>query len=179
MSVTITYYYVKCPHCGKVFSRTITAPEPKHFGQTIVSCKKCKRTFVNSEAYEWENLKDIEKKNYLMTEEIYPEASMTFGLKRYTRKALEFKYNPSMLKKKEIVQSLARTSNPEYRRELEENGRIFYGKDIKDDSLVTNISLQDTRVIKVLKNLLESGGTLPASAQGYYEKLLEVYSVDE
>ena len=179
MSITISIYQKKCPHCGKVYSESQGVPEPKCFDQTIKKFRKCKKTFVDVEAYEWENLKDVEKKNYLITKKyIYPEKSMLFGLKSYMKKALSFKYNPSMLKERWIQESLARTSNPDYRKQLEDCGRRFYGKDIKDDTVVSEISLQDSRIVKMVKEMLERGVTLSPEYDKYVEMVKIIYGND-
>ena len=142
-----------CPHCGERYAVSNDLPYPNDVGQTEKVCKNCKKKFIDHQAFEWENLTDLEKKNYLICGHIYPKEIVFIGLKKYISQAKSFKYDKSMLNCDEIKESIERTSSKEYREKMIEIGRTFYGIDIVDDSGVSNISYQKAQIAEAMKQL--------------------------
>lgn len=156
-------YIDKCPYCGKPFSQTSTERR-RFFGKTEIICKnkKCARPFLDTKAYEWENLTNEEKKFVLSYHnkkggiregriEIYTEKSLRSQMKwaivysvfligipalicdiRLLNRLKKFKFDPKALESPAIQESIKRTSDQYYRDNLLNIGRKFYGPDYKE-----------------------------------------------
>ena len=143
-------YNSRCPHC-KTLLYSSSVEEPMSFGNPNVVCPKCSKTFFDSKKMEWVNLTKEEKKSVLVlgtdkyiTEEkeykkIYKMLMFTSFLlitipflirTRKIVKAFEnFVFDKNMLDEKNIQESIQRTRNIEYMKELIIHGRYYYGEE--------------------------------------------------
>ena len=138
----------RCPACNKLLDLS-SFEERKTLGNSMAKCPFCGYNYIDTYVYEWVNLTNEEKKSVLvfgwnMTIVKESEVRSLYNALKFTQIllltiplvsrlknqliALEmFQFNPRMLQDYHIQESIERTNNADYLRNLLNAGRNFYG----------------------------------------------------
>lgn len=148
----MSVYSKSCPFCHAILYSGY-GKEAKYLGKSMQRCPYCNNESFNDSAYEWENLTNDEKKivlatgvnKYIHFKKEYIQSIiisilfiwMIIPIRNIVccailiHKMNKFKFDQNMIENnKEILESIERTKDPEYRKLLILHGRIFYGDQV-------------------------------------------------